>query len=170
MISSGGMPFAFRDRAHVVGRRRLDVDRAARLGADGDLVHVDGGAGEEHRARLRERDHGDRVGRAACGEVRPLEGVNRDVDLRPFAVADGLAVEQHRRLVLLSLADHHRAAHAHGVEHRAHAVDRSLVGGDLVPAPDPRSRSDGSGLGNADELEREVAIRRRGHQQILNPV
>ena len=81
-----------------------------RLGADGDLVHVHGSAGKEHRARLGESDDGDRVRRADRRQPRPLERIDGDVDLGPLAVAHALAVVEHRRLVLLALADHDGAA------------------------------------------------------------
>src|SRR5581483_10557208 len=47
------------------------------------------------------------------------------------------AVVEHRRLVLLALADHDDAAHADAVEHEADRVDGRLVGALLVAAPDP---------------------------------
>ena len=75
------------------------------------------------------------------------------------AVADLLAVEQHRRLVLLALADHHDAVHRHRVEHVAHRVDGRLVGSLLVAATDHPRRRQRRRLGHADEFERQVSIR-----------
>ena len=49
---------------------------------------------------------------------------------------------------------------AHGAQHGVHAVDGGLVGGDLVAAADPAGGLQRGGLGDADELEREVAIGR----------
>ena len=46
-----------------------------------------------------------------------------------------------------------------GVEHVAHAVDRGLVGGLLVAHADEPGAGQRGGLGDADELEREVAVR-----------
>ena len=72
------------------------------------------------------------------------------------AVADPLAVEQHRRLVLLALADHDDAVHVNAVEHVPHRVDGRLVGGLLVArgrsaalrrVPPPRSRVPARGPG-----------------------
>ena len=143
----------------VLARRRVDVDGVDRLGAGRDLVHVDGGTGEEHRPALGDGDHRDRVGLALGRQARSLEWVDRDVHGRPVAVADLLAVEEHRRLVLLALADHDDAGHRDGVEDYAHAVDRSLVGGLLVAPADPPARAERGGLRHADELEREVAVR-----------
>ena len=126
-----------RHGADVLGRRRVDVDRVRRLAADGDLVHVEGGAGIEHRPPLGDGDHGDRVRLAERRQPRPLERIDGDVDLRAAAVADLLAVEEHRRLVLLALADHDDAVHPDGVEHEPHRVDRGGVGLLLLAAPDP---------------------------------
>src|SRR5207342_609339 len=85
--------------------------------------------------------------------------VDGDVDLGAYPVPHFLAVEEHRRLVLLALADDDDAAHRDRVEHEAHRVDRSLVGSDLVPAPDPTGRERRGRLRDANELERKVPIR-----------
>src|SRR5204863_2726868 len=66
---------------------------------------------------------------------------------------------EHRRLVLLALADHDPPFHGHGIEHGAHGVDGSLVGRVLVAAPDPAPGRHRRSFGHAHELEREVAIR-----------
>ncbi len=124
----------------------------------GHLLHVDAGAGVEHRAALGQGDHGERVRAALGGEARTLERVDRDVDLGRLAVADDLAVVEHRRLVLLAFADHHDAVHLDRVENGVHAVHRSLVGRLLVAHPEQAGGGEGGGLGHAHELEREVAI------------
>ena len=152
-----------RDALEVLGRRRVDVDRVRRLRADGDLVHVQRRAGKEHRPALGDRDDGDRVRHAERGQPGPLERVDGDVDLGAGAVADLLAVEEHRRLVLLALADDDDAAHRDGVEHEPHRVDRRLVGRDLVPAPDPARRERRGRLRDANELERKVPVRYLAH-------
>ena len=69
-----------------------------------------------------------------------------------------LAVVQHRRLVLLALADHDDAVHHDGVEHRAHRVHGGLVGGVLVTAPDPPARAHRGSFRHTDELEGQVAV------------
>ena len=74
------------------------------------------------------------------------------------AGADLLAVEQHRRFVLLALADDDDAVHRDGVEDEAHGVDRGAVGGVLVAAAHPAAGGERGGLGDADELHGEVAI------------
>ena len=62
-------------------------------------------------------------------EVRALERIDRDVDLRLTRQrdADLLADEEHRRLVALALADDDRAAHLDVVERLAHRLDGGLV-------------------------------------------
>ena len=102
------------------------------------------------------------LGIPCAASVGALERVDRDVDLRRRAVADLLAVVEHRRLVLLALPDHHDAVHPDRVEHVAHAVDRGLVGRLLVAPADQRRGRQGGGLGDADELEREVAVGQLG--------
>ena len=92
----------------------------------------------------------------------PSSGSTATSTRRASALADVLAVVEHRRLVLLALADHDDAVHHDRVEHRAHAVDRRLVGSDLVAAADPAPGTHRSGLRDTDELERQVPIWTRG--------
>jgi hypothetical protein len=94
--------------------------------------------------------------------VGPLQRVDRDVDPLRSAVADALAVEKHRRLVLLTFADHHDAVHVHAVKHVAHRVDGRLIYRLLVTAADQPRRAERRRLGHADQIEREVAVRPRG--------
>ena len=147
-----------RDGGDVLRGRGVDVDRVDRVGADRDLLHVDRRAGEEQRAALRGGDHGDRVRLPERGQARALERVDRDVDVGAAALADLLAVVEHRRLVLLPLADHDDTRHRDRVEHRPHRVDRRLVGRVLVAAADPAPGAHGRRLGDAHELEREVPV------------
>ena len=78
--------------------------------------------------------------------------------------ADPLVVEEHRRFVLLALADHDDALHRHGIDHAAHQVDGGAVGGVLVAAADPARGAHGGRLGHPHELECEVAI---GHGGVV---
>ena len=151
-------PLGLGDQPHVLFGRRGHVDGAGGLGARRDLLHVHRGAGEEHRASLGERDHGDRVRLADGGEGRAVDRVDRHVDAGPVAVADLLAVEEHGRLVLLALADHDRAVHRDRVDHEPHRVDGGGVGGDLVAVADPAAGGQRRGLGHAGELHRQVAV------------
>jgi hypothetical protein len=69
-----------------------------------------------------------------------------------------LAVEQHRRLVLLALADHHDAVEVDRAEELAHRIHGRAVGAELVTLADERHRADRGRLGRAHEFEREVPI------------
>ena len=79
-------------------------------------------------------------GKPFGAQLGALERVDGDVDLRRRAVADLLAVVEHRRLVLLALADHHDAVHRHGVEHQPHGVDGGAVGRLLLARARPSAR------------------------------
>ena len=84
------------------------------------------------------------------------------------AVADLLAVEEHRRVVLLALADDDDAVHRHRGEHRPHGVDRGAVGALLVAPAHPAAGGHGGRLGGPHEVHGEVAVgglggRHHGH-------
>ena len=91
----------------------------------------------------------------------PSSGSTATSTSGPLAVADLLAVVEHRRLVLLALADHDDALHRDRVDHQAHQVDGRLVGGDLVAATDPARGAHRRRLRDPDELESEVPVGRR---------
>ena len=112
------------DPADVLLRRQADVDDVGRLGAGGELLHVEDRRRVEHRAALGDGDHRDRVVHALGGERGAVDRVDRDVDLGAGAVTDPLAVEEHRGVVLLALADDDGAVHADGVDERAHGLVR----------------------------------------------
>ena len=149
---------ALGDELERLGQRAVEIEQVGDVGAAGDLLHVDARPRIEHRPALGQRDHGQRVGHAERGQPGALQRIDGDVDLGRDAVADLLAVEEHRRLVLLALADHHHAVHRDGVQHRAHRVHGGLVGSLLVAAADLAGGGQRGRLGHADELEREVAI------------
>ena len=150
---------ALGDQAQRLPQRPVEVEQVGDVVAAGDLLHVDARARVEHRAALRQRDHRQRVGLSLGGQRRALERIDRHVDLGRRAVADALAVVEHRRLVLLALADHDGAVHLHAVEHEPHRVDRGLVGALLVAHADEPRRGERRGLGRAHELEGQVAVR-----------
>ncbi len=145
-------------RVQVRLHRRVEVDGVGRGGPGRDLLHVDARAGVEHRAPLRHRDHRDRVVAAERRERGALERVDRDVHERGSAVADLLAVVQHRGFVLLALADHDDAVHRDRVEDEPHRVRRRAVGRVLVAAAHPPSAGERGRLGGADQLHRQVAV------------
>ena len=149
---------ALRDRAQVVLHGGVDVDDVGVLRPDRELLHVEHGRGVEHRAPLGDGEDGERVRHALGHERGAVDGVDRDVALRAVAVADLLAVVEHRRLVLLALADDHRAPHRHRADELAHRVDGRPVAAVLVPAPDEPARRHRGRLRHPHEFEREVAI------------
>ena len=107
----------------VVRRRCIDVDDTVRIvRADGDLVHIDVGR-EEQAALFRNRDDGESVGQVLGADRRAFERIERDIDRRTFARADFLADVEHRRLVPLTLADHHCALDGEAVEFLPHGID-----------------------------------------------
>ena len=160
-------PPALGDPPDHVGERVGQAQAVGDLGAAGDLLHVDAGARVEHRSPLRQRDHRERRRLALGGEPGALERVHGDVHLGRAAVADPLAVVEHRRLVLLALADHDHAVHRHRVEHQPHRVDRRLVGRLLLAPADPARGGERRGLRHPDELEREVAVGPRARANVV---
>ena len=159
VTSPGSPPLRSAIFADHVLERLVEAEQSATRGPVGDLLHVDAGAGVEHRPALGEGDHRQRRGHPARGQRRALERVDGDVDDRRAAVADLLAVVEHRRLVLLALADHDDAVHRHRVEHQPHRVDGGAVGALLLAAADPAAGGERPRLGHPDQLEREVAVR-----------
>jgi hypothetical protein len=69
-----------------------------------------------------------------------------------------LAVEQHRRLVLLALADHHDAVEVDRAEELAHRINGGTIGAELVALADEGHGANGGGLSGSNELHREVAV------------
>ena len=88
-----------------------------------------------------------------------VDRVDGDVHRGRGAVADLLAVEQHRRFVFFALADHDDAVHRDAVEDDAHRLDGRAVGGVLVAASHPAAAGERGGLGGTHQFHREVAIR-----------
>ena len=151
-------PLALGHQPHRLPQGAVQVEQVGDLGRAGHLLHVHARAGIEHRPPRRQRDHRQCARHPVGGERRALERVDRDVHLRGRAVTDVLAVVEHRCFVLLPLADHDHAVHAHRVQHVAHAVDRRLVGRLLVAHPHQRRSGQRRGLGHADELQGQVAV------------
>ena len=133
----GSAALALADLANHFADRLVEAEQVRELGGAGQLLHVDAGAGIEHRAALGQGDHREGATETAGGQGRSFERVDRDVDHRRAAVADLLAVVEHRRFVLLAFADDHDAVHRNGVEQDAHGIDRGAVGGELVTPSDP---------------------------------
>ncbi len=150
---------ALGDQLERLRQRAVEVEQVGDLGAPGDLLHVHARSGIEHRSALGQRDDRQRARHPERGQAGPLQRVDRHVDLRQAAVADPLAVVEHRSLVLLALADDDHAVHRDGIEHQPHGIDRRLVGALLVAAADHPRGGQRRRLGHPHQLERQVAIR-----------
>ena len=154
------------DPFEVLRHRCGDVDHPGRGRSDDQLLHVVE-VGVEHRAPLGERHGRDATGNAARDQPGAVDRIDRDVDRRGIAVADLLTDVEHRRLVLLALADDHDAVHVDEPEAPAHRIDGGLVGLLLLVAPHVPGRGHRGALGDADQLEGKVAVDRR--PQVARP-
>ncbi|OIQ70650.1 hypothetical protein GALL_477350 [mine drainage metagenome] len=124
----------------------------------------------QQRAAWRHRDHGQRIRHILGSQRGAFERVERDIHRRALAGADLLTDEQHRRLVALSLADHHDAVDIQQVQLLAHRVDSGLIGGLLIAAPDHARRGQRRRLRHTRETQRQHAIVKLdgiGHDNIL---
>src|SRR5438132_12302340 len=147
------------DSPQVVRNGCRDVDDLGRLGADDELLHV-WDVRVVHGAALGQRDRRDAAGKSARHEARAVDGIDGDVDLGRAAVAHLLAYVEHRRFVLLPLADDDEPGHVDEAEAAAHGVDRRLVSCLLLVAPHEARCSQRSTLGDTHQLERQVAVDR----------
>ena len=146
------------DAPDVLGDRRGDVDDVGGGRAGGQLLHVEDGRRVVHRAAVGDGHDGDRVRHALGHERGAVDRVDGDVALGPVPVADLLAVVEHRRFVLLALADDDDAVHAHRADEGPHGVDGRAVAAVLVAAADPAAGGHRGRLGDPDQLEGEVAV------------
>lgn len=145
-------------RGEVLGGRLGDVDAVRCGGAGGDLLHVHAGSGVEHRAPVGGGDDRQGVAPPQRGQGGAVDGVHRDVGLGGLAVADALAVVEHRGLVLLALPDDDDAVHVHAAQHGPHGVHRRAVGPVLVAPAHPAGGGDGGRLGGPDQLQGQVPV------------
>ena len=165
-----GLAQGFCHQVDVLLDGQAQVHEVRGLRAHHHLLHIEHGRRVIHRAALSNREHAQRVVVAQRRQAGAVDGVDRHVHDGAGTVAHLFAVEQHGRFVLLALADHDGAVHAHSVHEGAHRVDGGAVGPVLVAEAHPAAAGDGRGFGNADELECEVAIggggveRLRGHR------
>ena len=154
-----GQPLDLGDRADVLADRRGDVEDVGRVGSHGDLVHVEHRRRVEHRAAVGHREHRDGVGHALAHQRGAVDRVDGEIAFRAVAVADVLAVVEHRRFVFLALADHDDAAHGDRVHQLADRVDGRAVATLFVAAAHPAAGGHGACFGDPDKLEGEVAVR-----------
>ncbi|MGY2995819.1 hypothetical protein ACVWWD_004626 [Mesorhizobium sp. URHB0026] len=162
-----------REAGDVFGRRGVDIDDPFWITrTDRDLVHVDVGR-EQQAALLGDRDHGERVRQVLGADRRAFERIKRDIDRRPFAGPDLLADIEHRRLVPLALADHHRALDGEAVELLAHGIDGDLVGSLFVAAAAQPGGRDRGPFGDAHQFHGEYPVKAGddvlGHIHSANP-
>ena len=76
---------------------------------------------------------------ARARTARALHRIDGDVDAQALAAADVLAVEQHRRLVLLALADHHDPVHLHRAS--MWRIASTAAWSAAILSPDPTQRA-----------------------------
>ena len=106
------------------------------------FVHVDVGRVEQ-APLLGDGDHRDaRSAGSWRAMVVPSSGSSAMSTFGPLRVPTSSPMIEHRRLVALALADHHRAVDRQPVELAPHGVDGGLVGGDLVAAAAQPRRGD----------------------------
>jgi hypothetical protein len=134
-----------RDGADVVADRLLQVDRAARLRADGHLAHVHVRQPLE-RARVAHGDHRHRAVAAARDDAAALERVEREVDLLP---ADADFRARGELLALDVRADHDGPVDRQLVERETHRGRGVRLGGLLLGAAEPARAGEGRALGHA---------------------
>ena len=106
------LPLALGDPREVVVDRRVEVDDVGRRRPPTAIFSMyTHGPGSNIVPRSATAMTAIASGRPLAVERGAVDGVDGDVDLRRRAVADSLAVVEHRRLVLLALADDDDAVH-----------------------------------------------------------
>ena len=120
-----------RDRLQVVFHRSVDVQCIAARRSRDDLFHV-AIRRVQQPARLRCRQHRDRVGRAQRAQIGALQRIDGDVHLRIFhALRRGrthfFADIQHGSFVALAFSDHDLARDLYFFEGAAHGLHGRLV-------------------------------------------
>ena len=136
---------------HGALRGVVEVDGVTRRRRDHDLVHVEARSGGPEGTRVAEGDRGQGSGKPLRAEGRALQGVDGDVEVGPASVVpDDLAVEQHRRVVLLPLPDDHRSATGDVRQSATHGLGRGAVGGIRVVPTDPGTAGQRRAVGRRD--------------------
>ena len=109
---------------------------------------------------FRQSDHGECVAASLGREGGAIDRIDGDVAFRGRAIADALAVVEHRGFVFFAFADNDGAIHRNGAESKSHGIDGSAVCAFLVATAHPAARSEGGGFGHANEIEGNVAVKR----------
>ena len=146
--------------AEIFSGGEVEVYGASGIRPNGDLVHIHAGAGLIHGVSVGHRYHSQSVASAVGGELRAVYRVYRNVAARRGAVADALAVVEHRGFVFFAFAYHHDAVHRHGVQHGAHGIHGCGIHGVVVAPPHQSRRCEGGGFGHSHEFQSEVALKR----------
>ena len=145
------------DLLEVVFHRGVETHRVLRLGADHQLLHVDVRRVQQSAA-LGRGQHGDGPRGPGGAQVRPLQGIDGDIDFRkPLfafrAAPDALADVQHGSLVALPFPNHDAPVDRHVIEPAAHRLHRDLVG-PMAVALAHRVRAGDRGL--LDDVQKRV--------------
>jgi hypothetical protein len=107
---------------------------------------------------LRNRSDRDRIGHSVSADGRPLEGVDRELNLGPFPRPKFFSDIEHRRLIAFSLTDHNPRFHINSVKCRTHRSHSGLVGEILITSTDGARCRNGGGFRHANTLKSEVSI------------
>ncbi len=146
-------------RANVFVGGRVKVHHALRIArTDRDLVHVDIGRVQQ-RVLLGHRQRGNGAGHVLGAERGALQRIDGNIHLRPVFGADFLADEQHRRLVHFALADDDGTVDGEATKLASHGVDGRLVGLLFSAAAAQPRRGHRGPFGDADDFERENALK-----------
>src|SRR6202012_5772431 len=111
-----------------------------------------------HRAAVGDREHGDGVGHAFAHHRGAVHGVDGEVALRPGALADLFAVDQHRPFVFFAFADHHDTTHRDRVHQFADGFDGGAVAALFIAAANPTAGGHRTGFGDAYQFQGQVAV------------
>jgi hypothetical protein len=156
----GADAFLLGQRVNVVFGRGIEIDYAGAVArADCDLLHVDVRCVEQ-RAALSHRHGGDRARHVFRAQGRTFQRIDCDVHFGTGALAHVFADEQHRGLVALALADHHRAVDRQLVELAPHGVDGGLIGRLFIAAPSQCRRRNRRPLRYPHEFQSQDAFQR----------
>ena len=130
----------------------VDRNVSDHLRSHDQLAHV-GVRRVQQATRLCRSQHGRGVRAARGDQVRPLQRVDRDVDLHGrLRIADLLADVEHGRLVALALADDDGARDLRLFHRPPHRLHRGVVGGVAVAAAHQPGSGDGARLGGGNGL------------------
>jgi len=142
------------DAAEVVLRRVVDVDGAARLRPDRDLVHVGDWRREQDATGLGGDRNAERLAEPARDQADAVDGEHGEVDaIAP--TADGPAGDE--TVVGAFGTDDDAALEGHSRQRVLHRRLTRVTGAALVTSAQPATHREGRRLGRAKQLEAAVA-------------